>query len=145
MGFYMINTSFFEIIVLCLKIMFFSSNAQAASVDMLSNGKYVATFHYKMQTQTMVVIMKDAKKNRKMMKIQTIDNGLYSVKLTNESSFKIDLAQYFMKLNMKKMDTSSQRIKIKGGNWLKITPGSENVYFHYNKWTFVIHKKFLRK
>jgi hypothetical protein len=141
----MIDTLLLKIMVLTLKIIFYTSNADIASVDMLQYGKYLGTVSYKVEKKKMNVSFETGKEKVELMKISTIDNGLYSVELKNEKTFKFDLADYYLKLNWKKLYNINKKIQIEKKEWLKFTTSENNLYINYEKFTFVVKKDYLNK
>ncbi len=139
----MLNTGLLEIIVLCLKIIAYSSNAQAADIDMLKDGHYQGSISYQIIQKKMHVSFTQKKKKTRLMTVSTIDNGLYSVQLNKEKPFQLDLAPYYTKLDWKNLTTSNTKIKTKHKIWLRFTASPKNLYVNYGKWTFVIHKNLL--
>jgi len=125
--------------------MSYSSKAPTANMDMLIDGKYRTTIEYKMVNKKMKVTSSYQNMKKDMLTVRTIDNGLYKVKLGEDRPFKVDLAQYYKKLNWKKLSTVQTRIKTKDDKWLILTTSKKNLYVSYGKYIFVINKKYIKK
>ncbi len=141
----MINTPLIKLLVLCMKLVFYSSGADVAEIDMQHNGRSMGKLSYKVEGKKMSLVLTKKKTATKILVARTIENALYKVELPGGDTIKIDLASIYTSLNWKKLCKTKKVIKLKHGDFYKIYPKGKKLYLEYKKYTFIIDKKLLKK
>lgn len=141
----MIDTMLIKIIILSLNLIFYSSGAKKANIDMIDSGKYAGTFSYEIENNKMIVSLSQKNTTKKMMTITTVDNGLYSVKMENESPFEIDLAGYYQEIDWENIQNINKKFNITDDDTVELNTSRTNLYVQCDTQTFIISKKILLK
>ena len=140
----MLDTSFFNMLILFFKVFFYSAGMEEAVIDLVEDGQCVAAFAYRQGEYRLTItpMSEGVEFADEAISVDTIDNAWYSVTIPGGDQFNVDLAPLYEVIDWSSLTTGN--MEIPGEETFYMSQGKDNIYLSNERGrTLVLSRNYL--